>query len=221
MAGPPVEKSNLASAAMAAPATDLMPGCGATLHFVPGGRSFVKSNTQVLSSTQRPVPDCAVLGVQETSSGAGSFGSPNLTMDSVNVARTCRTSATSPFGDIVLSPASARAANDASASRLATRQVDRDWRRMVDCMCFSSRARWPGVWGCSLCRRRARRAVRERRLTGRSVGLHEPEFTQVLVAGVWPLRSSRHAIVDGDDARRERWTGLTSIERCPGARGQA
>src|SRR6202012_3690179 len=115
-AGPPVEKANFASAAIAAPATDLMPGCGATLHFVPGGRSLAKSNTQVLSSTQRAVPAWVPAGVQATSSGAGSRGSPNLTMDSLNVARTWRTSATSPLGDIVFSVASARAANGTTAT---------------------------------------------------------------------------------------------------------
>ena len=77
------------------------------MHFVPGGRSLAKSNTQVLSSTQRAVPACVPAGVQATSSGAGRRGSPNLTMDSLNVARTCRTSATSPVGDIVFSVASA------------------------------------------------------------------------------------------------------------------
>src|ERR1700761_5055489 len=93
-----------------------MPGCGATLHFVPGGRSLVKSNTQVLSSTQRPVPAWVPAGVHVTSIGAGSRGSPNLTMDSLNVARTWRTSATSPTGDIVFSAASARAANGIAAA---------------------------------------------------------------------------------------------------------
>src|SRR5258708_7971404 len=33
-----------------------MPGCGATLHFVPGGRALAQSKTQVLSSTQRAGP---------------------------------------------------------------------------------------------------------------------------------------------------------------------
>ena len=42
---------------------------------------------------------------------AGSRGSPNLTIDSLNVARTWRTSATSPRGDIVFNVASACASN--------------------------------------------------------------------------------------------------------------
>src|ERR1700761_4466781 len=110
MAGPPVENANFASAAIAARATDLMPGCGATPHLVPGGRSLAKSKTQVLSSTQRAVPACVPAGAQVTSIGAGRRGSPNVTMDSLNVARTWRTSATSPTGDIVFRLASARAA---------------------------------------------------------------------------------------------------------------
>src|SRR4051812_30511019 len=110
MAGPPVENANPAPAAIAAPATDLTPGFGATWQRVPGGRSLAKSNTQVLSSTQRAVPAWAASGVQLTASGAGRRGSPNFTMDSLNVARTWRTSATSPCGDAALSVASARAA---------------------------------------------------------------------------------------------------------------
>src|ERR1700710_1156707 len=66
-AGPPVEKANFASAEMAWPATDLMPGFGVTLQRVPGGTSLAKSNTQVLSSTQRAVPACTAGGVQATS----------------------------------------------------------------------------------------------------------------------------------------------------------
>ena len=115
-----------------------MPGCGATLQRVPGGTSLEKSNTQVLSSTQRAMPDCAVLGVQLTSSGAGSRGSPNLTMDSLNVARTWRTSATSPLGEATFSVASACAAatasNAANAATIRTPTAHRVRNDSFDCM---------------------------------------------------------------------------------------
>ena len=71
------------------------------LHWVPAGTSCVKSCTQVLSSTQRPEPAGGVLLAQARSNGDGSLGSPKRTIDSVNVARACRTLATSPWGEKV------------------------------------------------------------------------------------------------------------------------
>jgi hypothetical protein len=54
-----------------------------------------------LSSTQRPVPVTGVGLAHFRLNGDGSRGSPNLTIDSENVARACRTRATSPCGEKV------------------------------------------------------------------------------------------------------------------------
>jgi hypothetical protein len=67
MAGPPVLKRNAVLPLTACPASDLKPGFSVNSQRTPAGTSCVKSWTQVLSSTQRPLPVIGVGWAQLTS----------------------------------------------------------------------------------------------------------------------------------------------------------
>ena len=121
--GPPVWKRQPAPGASSAPLGDLKPGRTATEQRTPGGRSLRNSKAHSRSLIQRPLPSVAWASLQLSVSGAGALGSPKLTAASSNLATSCRTRATSPCGDRLVTVSACAPVTDAARTIAAHRPV--------------------------------------------------------------------------------------------------
>ena len=111
-AGPPVWKRYVFAPSTAAPDSSRKAGLTVKLQRTPGGTSRLKSNTQLRSSAQRPLP----ASLQAMSNGAGARGSPKRMAASEKVARTWRTLTTSPCGENWLIAAAGASTGKASSA---------------------------------------------------------------------------------------------------------